>query len=56
MKVEEEYINKMGIFYGGLIVILVDSILIVVLLFLERGVFGVSVDMNITYVFKLYFK
>lgn len=44
----------MGTLHGGLIATLVDNISTVALLLSERGAPGVSVDMNITYVSKLY--
>ncbi|XP_006888747.1 PREDICTED: acyl-coenzyme A thioesterase 13 [Elephantulus edwardii] len=49
MKVEEQHANKMGTLHGGLTATLIDSISTVALLCTERGVPGVSVDMNITY-------
>nr|XP_040138033.1 acyl-coenzyme A thioesterase 13 [Ictidomys tridecemlineatus] len=53
MKVEEQHANKMGTLHGGLTATLIDSISTVALLCSERGLPGVSVDMNITYVYKL---
>ncbi|XP_012596807.1 acyl-coenzyme A thioesterase 13 isoform X2 [Microcebus murinus] len=49
MKVEEEHTNRMGTLHGGLTATLVDDISTVALLCTERGLPGVSVDMNITY-------
>uniref|UniRef100_H0WBH9 Acyl-coenzyme A thioesterase 13 n=2 Tax=Cavia porcellus TaxID=10141 RepID=H0WBH9_CAVPO len=49
MKVEEEHANKQGTLHGGFTATLIDSISTMALLFTERGVPGVSVDMNITY-------
>ncbi|EHB09598.1 Acyl-coenzyme A thioesterase 13 [Heterocephalus glaber] len=49
MKVEEEHTNKQGTLHGGFTATLIDSISTMALLFTERGVPGVSVDMNITY-------
>ncbi|XP_058523403.1 acyl-coenzyme A thioesterase 13 [Ochotona princeps] len=49
MKVEEQHTNKMGTLHGGLTATLVDLISTVALMFSERGLPGVSVDMNITY-------
>ncbi|KAF5925096.1 acyl-coenzyme A thioesterase 13 [Diceros bicornis minor] len=49
MKVEEAHTNKMGTLHGGMIATLVDNISTMALLFTERGVPGVSVDMNIAY-------
>lgn len=54
MKVEEEHINKMGTLHGGLTATLVDNISTMALLCTERGAAGVSVDMSISYVSKLY--
>ncbi|XP_042665095.1 acyl-coenzyme A thioesterase 13 [Centrocercus urophasianus] len=49
LKVEEEHTNKHGTLHGGLTATLVDVISTVALIYTERGVPGVSVDMNITY-------
>ncbi|XP_003927347.3 acyl-coenzyme A thioesterase 13 [Saimiri boliviensis] len=49
MKVEEEHTNKLGTLHGGLTATLVDGISTWALLCTERGLPGVSVDMNITY-------
>uniref|UniRef100_A0A8D2H2M4 Acyl-coenzyme A thioesterase 13 n=2 Tax=Urocitellus parryii TaxID=9999 RepID=A0A8D2H2M4_UROPR len=49
MKVEEQHANKMGTLHGGLTATLIDSISTMALLCSERGLPGVSVDMNITY-------
>lgn len=49
MKVEEQHANKMGTLHGGMIATLVDVISSLALLCTERGISGVSVDMNITY-------
>ena len=54
MKVEEQHANKRGTLHGGMIATLVDVISSLALLCTERGISGVSVDMNITYVYKLY--
>lgn len=48
MKVEEEHINKLGTLHGGLTATLVDVISTAALMHTERGLPGVSVDMNIT--------
>ncbi|XP_032103505.1 acyl-coenzyme A thioesterase 13 [Sapajus apella] len=49
MKVEEEHTNKIGTIHGGLTATLIDNISTYALLCTERGLPGVSVDMNITY-------
>ncbi|XP_059119233.1 acyl-coenzyme A thioesterase 13 [Peromyscus eremicus] len=49
MKVEEQHTNKLGTLHGGLTATLIDSISTVALMCTERGVPGVSVDLNITY-------
>ncbi|CAK7318065.1 Acyl-coenzyme A thioesterase 13 [Vulpes lagopus] len=49
MKVESNHANKYGTLHGGLTATLVDNISTLALLCTERGVPGVSVDMNITY-------
>ncbi|XP_006198738.3 acyl-coenzyme A thioesterase 13 [Vicugna pacos] len=49
MKVEEQHTNKMGTLHGGMTATLVDCISTFALICSERGVPGVSVDMNITY-------
>ncbi|XP_040823626.1 acyl-coenzyme A thioesterase 13 [Ochotona curzoniae] len=49
MKVEEQHTNKLGTLHGGLTATLVDVISTVALICSERGLPGVSVDMNITY-------
>ncbi|XP_037700504.1 acyl-coenzyme A thioesterase 13 [Choloepus didactylus] len=50
MKVEEQHTNEMGTLHGGLTATLVDTISTMALIVCtERGVPGVSVDMNITY-------
>ncbi|XP_038190847.1 acyl-coenzyme A thioesterase 13 [Arvicola amphibius] len=49
MKVEEEHTNKFGTLHGGLTATLVDSISTMALMGTERGLPGVSVDMNITF-------
>ncbi|XP_055988496.1 acyl-coenzyme A thioesterase 13 [Sorex fumeus] len=49
LKVEEEHTNKMGTLHGGLTATLVDNISTLALLCTDRGLPGVSVDMNITY-------
>ncbi|XP_072460076.1 acyl-coenzyme A thioesterase 13 [Notamacropus eugenii] len=49
MKVEQEHVNKLGSLHGGLTATLVDAISTLALLNTERGLPGVSVDMNITY-------
>lgn len=50
MKVEEEHTNKFGTLHGGLTATLIDSISTMALMGTERGLPGVSVDMNVTYV------
>ncbi|XP_074843687.1 acyl-coenzyme A thioesterase 13 isoform X2 [Carettochelys insculpta] len=49
MKVEEEHTNRGGTLHGGLTATLVDVVSTAALLYTERGMPGVSVDMNITY-------
>ncbi|XP_032078561.1 acyl-coenzyme A thioesterase 13 [Thamnophis elegans] len=49
MKVEEQHTNRGGTLHGGLTATLVDIVSTAALLYTERGVPGVSVDMNITY-------
>ncbi|KAJ8273277.1 hypothetical protein GJAV_G00099710 [Gymnothorax javanicus] len=49
MKVEEEHTNPSGTLHGGMTATLVDVISTVALMNTERGLPGVSVDMNITY-------
>ncbi|XP_035285265.1 acyl-coenzyme A thioesterase 13 [Anguilla rostrata] len=49
MKVEEEHTNRAGTLHGGLTATLVDIISTTALMYTERGLPGVSVDMNITY-------
>uniref|UniRef100_A0A8C0H429 Acyl-coenzyme A thioesterase 13 n=1 Tax=Chelonoidis abingdonii TaxID=106734 RepID=A0A8C0H429_CHEAB len=49
MKIEEEHTNRGGTLHGGLTATLVDVVSTAALLYTERGMPGVSVDMNITY-------
>ncbi|XP_027714512.1 acyl-coenzyme A thioesterase 13-like [Vombatus ursinus] len=49
MKVGEEHTNRFGTLHGGLTATLVDVISAIALMNTERGILGVSVDMNITY-------
>ncbi|KAL2308187.1 hypothetical protein Nmel_001191 [Mimus melanotis] len=49
MKVEEEHTNRGGTLHGGLTATLVDVVSTAALLYTERAMPGVSVDMNITY-------
>ncbi|KFZ64967.1 Acyl-coenzyme A thioesterase 13, partial [Podiceps cristatus] len=49
MKVEEEHTNRGGTLHGGLTATLVDVVSTTALLYTERAMPGVSVDMNITY-------
>lgn len=49
MKVEEQHTNKLGTLHGGMTATLVDCISTFALMCTERGLPGVSVDMNITY-------
>ncbi|XP_030408411.1 acyl-coenzyme A thioesterase 13-like isoform X2 [Gopherus flavomarginatus] len=49
MKIEEEHTNRGGTLHGGLTATLVDVVSTAALLYTERGMRGVSVDMNITY-------
>lgn len=49
MKVEEEHTNRAGTLHGGMTATLVDVISTIALMNTERGLPGVSVDMNITY-------
>ncbi|NXW32005.1 ACO13 thioesterase, partial [Phaetusa simplex] len=48
MKVEEEHTNRGGTLHGGLTATLVDVVSTTALLYTERAMPGVSVDMNIT--------
>ncbi|XP_074800869.1 acyl-coenzyme A thioesterase 13 isoform X1 [Natator depressus] len=48
MKIEEEHTNRGGTLHGGLTATLVDVVSTAALLYTERGLPGVSVDMNIT--------
>ena len=50
MKVEEQHTNQLGTLHGGMTATLVDVISTLALLCTERGVAGVSIDMNITYI------
>ncbi|KAJ6651308.1 hypothetical protein lerEdw1_021095, partial [Lerista edwardsae] len=52
MKVDEEHTNRGGTLHGGLTATLVDVVSTVALLYTERGVPGVSVDINVRYVSK----
>lgn len=54
MKVEEQHTNQLGTLHGGMTATLVDVISTLALLCTERGMPGVSIDMNITYVCKLH--
>ncbi|XP_056154814.1 acyl-coenzyme A thioesterase 13 [Lampris incognitus] len=49
MKVEEEHTNRGGTLHGGLTATLVDVVSTGAIMYSERGLPGVSVDMNITY-------
>ncbi|XP_030068080.1 acyl-coenzyme A thioesterase 13 [Microcaecilia unicolor] len=49
MKVEEEHTNANGTLHGGMTATLVDIISTAAFIYTERGLPGVSVDMNITY-------
>ncbi|KAG9461444.1 hypothetical protein GDO78_016871 [Eleutherodactylus coqui] len=49
LKVDEEHTNQGGTMHGGFTAYLVDTVSTVALMYTERGVPGVSVDMNITY-------
>ncbi|XP_060100124.1 acyl-coenzyme A thioesterase 13 [Heteronotia binoei] len=49
MKVEEEHTNRAGTLHGGLTATLVDVVSTAALMYTERQVPGVSVDMNISY-------
>uniref|UniRef100_A0A8C2T358 Acyl-coenzyme A thioesterase 13 n=2 Tax=Coturnix japonica TaxID=93934 RepID=A0A8C2T358_COTJA len=49
LKVEEEHSNRFGTLHGGLTATLVDVVSTFALLYTERALPGVSVDMNITY-------
>ncbi|XP_023675885.2 acyl-coenzyme A thioesterase 13 [Paramormyrops kingsleyae] len=49
MKVEEEHTNRLGTLHGGMTATLVDVISTSAFMYTERGLPGVSVDMNITY-------
>ncbi|XP_078544077.1 acyl-coenzyme A thioesterase 13 [Lissotriton helveticus] len=49
MRVEEEHTNKLGTLHGGMTATLIDVVSTAALAFTERGIPGVSVDMNITY-------
>ncbi|POI25801.1 hypothetical protein CIB84_010449 [Bambusicola thoracicus] len=48
LKVEEEHTNRAGTLHGGLTATLVDVVSTAALLYTERALPGVSVDMNIT--------
>lgn len=48
MRVEEEHTNRGGTLHGGLTATLVDVISTVAIMYSERALPGVSVDMNIT--------
>ncbi|XP_010706969.1 acyl-coenzyme A thioesterase 13 isoform X2 [Meleagris gallopavo] len=48
LKVEEEHTNRGGTLHGGLTATLVDVVSTIALLYTERALPGVSVDMNIT--------
>ncbi|XDB63227.1 PREDICTED: acyl-coenzyme A thioesterase 13 isoform X1 [Capra hircus] len=50
MKVEEQHTNQLGTLHGGMTATLVDVISTLALLCTERGMAGVSIDMNITYI------
>lgn len=50
MKVEEQHTNQLGTLHGGMTATLVDVISTLALLCTERGMPGVSIDMNITYI------
>ncbi|XP_040105870.1 acyl-coenzyme A thioesterase 13 [Oryx dammah] len=50
MKVEEQHANKIGTLHGGMTATLVDVVSTLALLCTERGMGGVSIDMNITYI------
>lgn len=56
MKVEDDHANKYGTLHGGMTATLVDNISTLALVSVEGGAPGVSVDMNITYVSKLYYE
>lgn len=49
MQVGEEHTNRMGTLHGGMTATLVDVISTMAIMNSDRGVPGVSVDMNITY-------
>ncbi|XP_068189288.1 acyl-coenzyme A thioesterase 13 [Antennarius striatus] len=49
MRVDEEHTNRGGTLHGGYTATLVDVISTVAIMNTERGLPGVSVDMNITY-------
>lgn len=49
MQVGEEHTNRMGTLHGGMTATLVDVISTLAIMYSEKGVPGVSVDMNITY-------
>ena len=51
MRVEEEHTNRGGTLHGGLTATLVDVISTMAIMNSERGAPGVSVDMNITWVY-----
>ncbi|KAJ1201154.1 hypothetical protein NDU88_004969 [Pleurodeles waltl] len=49
MRVEEEHTNKFGTLHGGMTATLIDVVSTAALIYTERAIPGVSVDMNITY-------
>uniref|UniRef100_A0A7M4E8D8 Acyl-coenzyme A thioesterase 13 n=1 Tax=Crocodylus porosus TaxID=8502 RepID=A0A7M4E8D8_CROPO len=50
MKVEQDFITEHGTMHGGLTATLIDIVSTAALMNSEKGVLGVSVDMNITYI------
>lgn len=48
MRVEEEHTNRFGTLHGGMTATLVDVISTAAIMYSDRGLPGVSVDMNIT--------
>ncbi|XP_006009249.1 acyl-coenzyme A thioesterase 13 [Latimeria chalumnae] len=49
LKIEEEHTNRVGTLHGGLTATLVDVVSTAALIHTERGLPGVSVDMNVSY-------
>ncbi|XP_059579503.1 acyl-coenzyme A thioesterase 13-like [Alligator mississippiensis] len=50
MKVEQDFISEHGVMHGGLTATLIDVVSTAALMNSEKGVLGLSTDMNITYI------